>query len=172
MVRPGCEEESFDGHIYALCRDEKVLFPDARRDCESMNMALVRIDSAEENEWIYSTFYSKPTAGDRDSDQMWLGGSDSDEEGTWRWLIGDEIFWRGTASGSPAPGLYTNWGRAHGLGEQNQPNDSHNESGEDCMVIRAPHEGEGGKWTDIGCGPDNDPSENANRHGWYTCEEL
>lgn len=168
--RAGCERASFEGRIYALCRDRKVPFPEARKDCEAMGMQLIRIDSAAEDAWIYRTFYEKPATPGPDGAQMWVGATDAGDEGQWRWLVGGDVFWRGEADGSQVGGLYSNWGRAHGLGAQNQPNDARSQAGEDCMVIRAPGENEGGHWTDIDCGNENDPPVAAARLGWYTCE--
>jgi hypothetical protein len=148
------------------------VFPEARLDCEAMGMKLIRVDDAEEQAWIYETFWTEPTVGSGDNEQMWLGGTDNVVEGEWRWLIGGDLFWLGAVDGSPQNGLYTNWGHSHGMGEPNQPNDSHDASGEDCVVIRSPAEGEGGKWTDAGCGPENNPNGGANRIGWYTCESF
>lgn len=169
-VRKGCESVLHDGHLYALCRDAKVAFPQARKDCEAMHMQLIRLDSAAESEWIYQTFYAKPTSAGGDSAQMWTGATDKAVEGEWRWLAGGDVFWRGKADGMPVGGLYTYWGRAHGVGVQDQPNDSHSAEGEDCMVIRGPDEKEQGHWTDIGCGSENSPPVPAARIGWYTCE--
>ncbi len=171
-VRAGCERVEHEGHIYALCRDAKVAFPVARKDCVSMNMQLIRLDGAAESAWIYETFYAKPAVVGGDGSQMWVGGTDTGVEGDWRWLIGGDTFWQGKANGAAVGGLYTFWGRAHGVGAQDQPNDSHSAEGEDCMVIRGPSENEGGKWTDISCADENVPPAPDTRLGWYTCESL
>ena len=171
-VRNGCESLTWEQHGYAMCRDKKVAFPAARKDCESMNMQLVRIDTPEENEWVYGTFYGKKTSAGSDNAQMWVGATDNQEEGVWRWLIGGDVFWRGKANGKAQNNLFTYWGRAHATGVQDQPNDSHSAEGEDCMVIRAPSEKESGHWTDIGCGAENNPAVPKARIGWYTCESY
>jgi len=137
-----------------------------------MNMQLIRLDNAAESDWIYSTFYSKPATPGADGSQMWVGGTDTAVEGEWRWLIGGGEFWRGKADGMPLAGSFTYWGRAHGVGVQDQPNDAHSAEGEDCMVIRGPSENEAGKWTDISCADENQPPAPDTRLGWYTCESL
>ncbi len=171
-VRSGCERVEHEGHVYALCRDAKVAFPAARKDCVAMSMQLIRLDSAAESTWIYETFYAKPATAGGDGSQMWVGGTDTGVEGEWRWLIGGDTFWQGKADGAAVGGLYTFWGRAHGVGVQDQPNDAHSAEGEDCMVIRGPSENEGGKWTDISCADENVPPAPDTRLGWYTCESL
>lgn len=49
----------------------------------------------------------------------WLGGSDDEVEGEWRWVTGPEAgqqFWQGLAGGSAVGGMYENWAG----GEPNQ----------------------------------------------------
>lgn len=129
-------------------------------------MLLIRLDTKEESAWIYETFYSKNVG----SIAMWTGATDRVVEGEWRWLIGGDLFWRGQADGEAQDGLYARWGRAHSAGpEPTQPNDSHEEAGEDCMVIRDPKDKEEGHWTDIGCGPEKNPPS-ASRTAAWTCE--
>jgi hypothetical protein len=69
MVRAGCESVEYGRHTYALCRDGQVLFPQARLDCEAMGMNLIRVDDAEEQAFIYETFWSKPAEGQMDNEQ-------------------------------------------------------------------------------------------------------
>ncbi|KAK3100329.1 hypothetical protein FSP39_018182 [Pinctada imbricata] len=63
----------------------------------------------------------------------WIGGSDFDIEGTWKWTNSNTIFW---SSNNVPPGAYYTW-------YPNQPDNAWNN--EDCLEIF------GGKWNDRSC---------------------
>jgi VCBS repeat-containing protein len=68
---------------------------------------------------------------------VWLGGTDSAVEGSWRWSGGPDsgqLFWLGTGTGSAQNGYYTNWGAG-------EPNDS---GGQDGIRLQT-----NGLWDDI-----------------------
>lgn len=70
---------------------------------------LATITSQEENDVVFGLLTAT----------SWLGGSDDEVEGVWRWVEGPEAgqqFWQGVASGSSVNGLYENWAP----GEPNQ----------------------------------------------------
>jgi hypothetical protein len=67
---------------------------------------LVTITSKEENDFIFNIVL--PENGN-----SWLGASDQDSEGVWKWVSGPEdgnSFWQGSYSGFSLNGEYSNWG--------------------------------------------------------------
>ncbi|HQK39170.1 MAG TPA: T9SS type B sorting domain-containing protein [Flavobacterium alvei] len=81
----------------------------------------------------------------------WIGGSDAQIEGTWKWVTGPEglanggtgiTFWTGKGNGTTTPPFnYANWNAP------NEPNDSGNN--EDYAHITSPAVGNLGTWNDL-----------------------
>jgi hypothetical protein len=116
---PGCKGV-VRGHSYMICNVE-ASWAAAEADCESHGLKLVRVDNADENNWLHDiAFRSSPGI-----DRNWLGGSDLSGVGDWRWADGTK-FWSGLASGSAVNGLYNNWS----TGEPNNMGDV-----EHCVVM-------------------------------------
>jgi hypothetical protein len=93
----------FGGHDYRFCAVA------ATRDvglaaCQSANMGLIRVDSAEENAWLLQQFTAHSMFVGAGSPIVILGGNDIQVDGMWRWDDG-VLFWDGGAVGN----LYTNW---------------------------------------------------------------
>jgi hypothetical protein len=101
-----CSCEIFAGHDYRFCA---VL---AIRDaglaaCQSANMVLIRVDSAEENAWLLQQLTDHGMFMGGGSQIVILGGFDTQVGTTWTWNDGT-VFW----DGAPVDNLYTNWAAA------------------------------------------------------------
>ncbi len=97
-VGADCRYETANDRGYWFCDDGRP-WSRARSACESVGMSLARIDDGSENEYVYENIYW----------DVWLGATDSVEEGEWKWLYGDELFWAGGYHGGPVGGLYSHW---------------------------------------------------------------
>lgn len=125
------------GHYYEFVPAIGITWQDAKlaasqRDYYGLQGYLATIGSAEESQ----------LAGEQSSGAGWIGGTDEDVEGIWKWATGPEagtIFWNGGPNGASPAGQYANWNTG-------EPNDL---SGEDYAHITAPGEGIKGSWNDL-----------------------
>ncbi len=86
--------------------------------------------------------------GEQAAGTGWIGGSDEEIEGTWKWVTGPEagqIFWNGNVTGSSPNFAFWN---------NQEPNNLNGEtgSGEDYAHITAPGVGIPGSWNDLPMG--------------------
>jgi len=140
------EAEEFNGHYYEVI-NEGMYWTDAREVCEEKGGHLVTITSQEEEDFIEGLIEDN---GSSDIYHYWLGATDEDEEGVWRWVDG-EVFWEGgpaSKGGHPVGGMYENW-------LSSQPNNSvkENPEGHDYLEIQVTQGNEGMAeymtWTDL-----------------------
>lgn len=138
-----------NNHYYEYVQSSKISWTDALAAAAQKKLFgasgyLVTITDASENSFTSS----KVSASD-----IWIGASDADKEGTWKWMSGPEsgtVFWTGTGqSGSvQLPHNYASWDVATG-----EPNDytyggdSCCQDGEDYAVTN--WAGSKGLWNDV-----------------------
>eukprot|EP00911_Craspedida_sp_UC1_P000357 UC1_evm1s275 len=103
------------------------------RSHEGSSGHLVVIDSKRESDFLF----------DAVSKGFWLGATDSETEGEWKWAPGTPeagaVFWNGGADGKAVTGMYTDWN----AGEPNNAGDEH------CAEARGVTNL---LWNDIACG--------------------
>ena len=135
-------------HFYVYFENVGILWSDAKVLAEASNYYglqgyLATILSPEENQ----------ISAEQITGTGWIGGSDEETEGVWKWVTGPEsgtVFWNGTASGSSPPGVYSNWNTG-------EPNESG--SGEDYAHIKADEIiGIDGSWNDLSNTGATDPN--------------
>jgi hypothetical protein len=177
FMLPEVDRGQYGGHEYAAYRGTKLAHAEAERGCRLLGMELARIDDAQENTWLADFAFNQGTRSDDcetpctwhcegavlcDQAQIWIGGNDKAEEGTWTWRIGGDNFFTGLGkAGITTAGMFTSWGQAGGGPDELQPNNEANnetlDTWEDCLVLRT-----NGKWFDLGC---------QNRRAWFACEQ-
>jgi len=101
---PSGAQPCFNEDDYLFCNSKPgQTWAAARSFCQALNMDLAVIDSPEEDAFVAS--YSLDN---------WIGCSDLDVEGDWRWIVpggatNGTLFWKGTASGTAQGGQFVHW---------------------------------------------------------------
>ncbi|MDX1927618.1 MAG: Calx-beta domain-containing protein [Pirellulaceae bacterium] len=96
-----------NGHFYEFVSAQGGSWTSAKAGAESRTLFglqgyLATVTSASENAFIAGKLIG----------QGWMGASDVEVEGTWRWVTGPEAgqeFWQGAGGGSAVNGMYNNW---------------------------------------------------------------
>ncbi len=111
----------FGDHFYSITR-EGITWDEAVQLAQDLGGYLVSISDQQENDFVYRNFRMRaPEAS------IWLGLSDTRQEGEFEWRSGEPL-------------TYTNW-------DEDQPDDS--EGGQDCTQMFF-----SGRWDDIQCDED------------------
>jgi hypothetical protein len=132
----------------------------ARSACNDAGMRLAWVETADENQFLLehvaklSGVEPGETGHGEDQDQVRLGGTDQEEEGSWYWIAAEPgpLFWQQLSNsrepwqGEVTGGLFANW-------SEERPNQGGSGSGEDCLVMELEDGGDGnaGEWNDIAC---------------------
>lgn len=106
-----CSCGAFQDHEYRFCAVLTTRDP-GRAACQSANMGMIRVESAEENAWLLQQFLDRAMFMGTGGPIVLLGGNDIDVEGAWRWDDGT-LFW----NGGPVGSVYTNWSFAPKAGQ-------------------------------------------------------
>jgi len=106
-----------NGHAYKSIHCERR--EDAQAEAMSEGAYLVSINDAAEQEWLVNVFGTAP---------YWIGLTDVEKEGDWKWMNGEPI-------------TYTNWA-------YDEPTDSDHGEGEHVFMGLTPD----GKWYNVGPG--------------------
>jgi RNA polymerase sigma factor (sigma-70 family) len=97
---------TFEGRYYKLFSDSSVTWHEARDFCEEAGGHLVTVTSMREQEFIAGML------ADYNGTRIWLGGTDEEEEGVWRWVTGEPWEFEFWAPGEPN----NDFGTEHYLG--------------------------------------------------------
>ena len=127
--------DSTTGHTYEVVLGNytwsQALTGASAKSYQGLSGHLATITSASEQKQLQSYLASSGLS----MQGLWLGGSDADVEGSWKWFSGPEggtQFWSGTATGSAVSGRYSNWDSA---ANPPQPNTDGNAATEDYLWV-------------------------------------
>uniref|UniRef100_A0A8C9YST8 C-type lectin domain-containing protein n=1 Tax=Sander lucioperca TaxID=283035 RepID=A0A8C9YST8_SANLU len=117
----GLECYYFNGSFYYISSTKKN-WQESRDDCLQKGADLVIINSKEEQVFCYSFVNKNFTTKFKKS--MWIGLTDSETEGTWKWVDGTPLTKRYWHSEEPNGGERENCGNTYHYPSENSLNDS------------------------------------------------
>lgn len=123
------------GHFYEYVQATGITWTSAKTDASArtyfgLKGYLATITTADEAK----------LSGEQAEGAGWIGGSDAETEGVWKWVTGPEngtVFWNGLANGSTPNFAFWNNGEPNNLGD------------EDYAHVTAPGVGISGSWNDL-----------------------
>ena len=140
-----CQYRYYAGHDYYFC-DVEVDHAAAAAACSAAGMTLVHVNDQAENAFIDQTITAEACCSTSVAPGykwagLWIGATDTDAEGEWRWEDDHANFWQGVASGMAVGDAFTSW-------DQEQPNNGNLGPDENCARTR------GSRWNDTPCALD------------------
>ncbi len=84
----------FEGHVYQVF-DDSMTWEEANSLCAEKGGYLATITSEEEQNFLMNLLQSHT------KNFYWIGGTDSEKEGTWKWITGEEWTYENWLSGQP-----------------------------------------------------------------------
>jgi len=110
-------------HFYRFIKKDGIPWNEARDSAQNLNYKgmqgyLATITSEEENDFIWS----------RIEGVGWIGASDEEDEGFWKWVTGPEagtVFWQGRGNGFPVNGEFSFWAEGEPNNYQNGEHYAH-----------------------------------------------
>ncbi|MCG8363709.1 MAG: DUF642 domain-containing protein, partial [Pseudanabaenales cyanobacterium] len=121
--------EIYNGSRYLLT-DSTMTWEEAQAYAESLGGNLVTINDAAENQWLKDTFGT--------TEGLWIGFSDAETEGVWKWASGEVADW---VLGATNDDIYTDWAPY-------QPDDAQGEGGQDYAILSYIWDSSTDKWDD------------------------
>ncbi len=119
---------AFQGHSYKYF-GQRLSWKEAKLRCEQMGGHLPIVETAAENAFLDQLAHQGfPTAGRQGFEAVWIGASDEEKEGEWKWING-------------APLSYKNW-------LANQPNNKQEREHYAVIWLSTDPKRTSGKWSD------------------------